>query len=183
MSEYIHKTHGSGVVKYFVGFVLSVVLTLAAFWPVMNNYLAEWSVSAKVVYLLGLALVQMMVQIAFFLHLTDGSDAKYNLMTMWGAVVCVFIIISGTWWTMWHLNYQVMGGAGRVEQGDALYPPSGNVSAADSSSAIAPSVNVEENHAVETGNAVDAAAGNSVAAEEKAAAVEKEAAEASKSLQ
>jgi len=114
--------HSAGMAKYIIGFVLSIVLTLAAFLPVMNNWLADWSVSAKVIYLLGLALVQMMVQITFFLHLTEGPDAKYNVVTMWAAIVCVFIIIAGTWWVMWHLNYQVLGGAGRIEQSDVIYP-------------------------------------------------------------
>ncbi|KAA6204936.1 MAG: cytochrome o ubiquinol oxidase subunit IV [Candidatus Tokpelaia sp.] len=122
MVEQTHTAHGSAIAKYVIGFVLSVLLTLAAFLPVMNNWLADWSVSAKVLYLLGLALVQMMVQITFFLHLTDGPDARYNIITMWAAIVCVFIIIAGTWWVMWHLNYQVMGGAGRIEQSDVIYP-------------------------------------------------------------
>jgi len=116
------RTHGVTVAKYLIGFVVSVILTLAAFIPVMHNWVADWSSSAKVLYLLGLALVQMMVQITFFLHLTDGPDAKYNIITMWAAIVCVFIIIAGTWWVMWHLNYQVMGGAGRIEQSDVIYP-------------------------------------------------------------
>lgn len=121
--------HSAGVTQYLVGFVISVALTLAAFLPVMLGWLTDWSIGAKVLYLLGLALVQMMVQIAFFLHLSDGPDARYNIMTMWSAVVCVFIIIAGTWWTMWHLNYQVMGGAGRVEQTDVIYPAGGSAPA------------------------------------------------------
>lgn len=133
MTDTGHRTqasHGVSVGKYLAGFIISVILTLAAFLPVMLHWMTDWSISAKVIYLLGLALVQMLVQITFFLHLTDGPDAKYNLMAMWTAVVCVFIIIAGTWWTMWHLNYQVMGGVGRVEQSDVIYPPAGGAPAA-----------------------------------------------------
>jgi len=119
------ESHGVSLTRYIAGLVIAVILTLAAFLPVMNHWLADWSTSAIIIYLLGLALVQMLVQIVFFLHLTDGPDATYNLMAMWTAVICVFVIIAGTWWTMWKANYQVMGGAGRVEQSDVIYSHDG----------------------------------------------------------
>jgi len=114
-----------GVGKYIAGFILSVILTLVSFLPVMMDWMGDWSPKAKLAYLLIFALIQMLVQIVFFLHLTEGPNAKYNLMAMWVAVGCLFVIIAGTWWTMWHLNNQVLGGSGKVEQTDVIYPAGG----------------------------------------------------------
>jgi len=135
-----HQTqaHGISTGKYMLGFALAVILTLLSFLPVILYLVGQgaahmafgshdwlpvvdlfgfgsWSLSAKLVYLLGLALIQMAVQIVFFLHLNEGPDAKWNVGTMWVAVLCVCIIIAGTWVTMQHLNYNMMGGSGRVE--------------------------------------------------------------------
>ncbi|RCL00278.1 MAG: cytochrome o ubiquinol oxidase operon protein cyoD [Candidatus Tokpelaia sp. JSC188] len=108
------QTHKTNMSKYTMGFVLSVILTLIAFFSVMLHWIEDWSISAKVFFLLGLAVIQMTVQIMFFLHLNENSDAKWNIGTMWIAIICVFIIIAGTWKTIQHLNYNMMGGSGRV---------------------------------------------------------------------
>lgn len=123
MSTQTHQAHGTSMGKYMVGFILSVILTLVAFFAVMLHWIDGWSISAKVLFLLGLAVIQMTVQIVFFLHLNEGPDAKWNIGTMWIAIVCVFIIIAGTWKTMQHLNYNMMGGSGRVIRSDVIYHP------------------------------------------------------------
>lgn len=121
MSVETHEAHGASVVKYILGFILSVILTLLAFGAVMMHWMDDWSISGKVVFLLGLAVIQMIVQIGFFLHLNEGPDAKWNIITMWVAIVCVLIIIAGTWLTMQHLNYNMIGGSGRVIRSDVIY--------------------------------------------------------------
>jgi len=125
-----HKAHGTGAGKYMLGFVLSVILTLLAFGAVMLNWMDGWSISSRVLFLLGLAVIQMLVQIVFFLHLNEGPDARWNIVSMWVAVVCVFIIIAGTWLTMQNLNYNMMGGAGRVIRSDVMYHPATSRSSA-----------------------------------------------------
>lgn len=80
----------------------------------MYGLLDSWAVSTKVIYLIGMALIQIVVQIVFFLHLNSGPDAKWNWITLWFAAMCVFIIIGGTWWAISHLNYNMMGGSGRI---------------------------------------------------------------------
>ncbi|MHC5306419.1 cytochrome o ubiquinol oxidase subunit IV [Bartonella sp. LJL80] len=114
------EAHGASTGKYMVGFILAVILTLASFIPVMQGMLDNWAVSTKVIYLIGMALIQIVVQIVFFLHLNQGPDAKWNVGSMWFAAVCVFVIIGGTWWAISHLNYNMMGGSGRIIQPDLL---------------------------------------------------------------
>lgn len=128
MSAQTHTAHEAGVVKYILGFILSAVLTLIAFSAVMLHWMDSWSISSKVIFLLGLAVIQMMVQIVFFLHLNEGPDAKWNIISMWVAITCVLIIIVGTWLTMQHLNYNMIGGSGRVIRSDVMYQPAASQS-------------------------------------------------------
>ncbi|RCL03124.1 MAG: cytochrome o ubiquinol oxidase operon protein cyoD [Candidatus Tokpelaia sp. JSC189] len=123
MSIQTHHAHRASVGKYITGFILSVILTLVAFLSVMLHWIDGWSISAKVLLLLCLAIIQMTVQIIFFLHLNEGPDANWNIGTMWIAIVCVFIIIAGTWKTMQYLNYNMMGGSGRVTHSEVIYYP------------------------------------------------------------
>ncbi|AQX19149.1 cytochrome o ubiquinol oxidase subunit IV [Bartonella sp. WD16.2] len=108
------KAHNPSTGSYLVGFILAVFFTLGSFIPVMYGMLDSFAVSTKVIYLIGMALIQIVVQIIFFLHLNSGPDAKWNWITLWFAAMCVFIIIGGTWWAISHLNYNMMGGSGRV---------------------------------------------------------------------
>ncbi|MCZ2203410.1 cytochrome o ubiquinol oxidase subunit IV [Bartonella sp. A05] len=109
-----HKTHDPSTGSYIVGFILAVIFTLASFIPVMYGMLEGWAVSTKVIYLIGMALIQIVIQIVFFLHLNSGPDAKWNLISLCFGAMCVFIIIGGTWWAISYLNYNMMGGSGRI---------------------------------------------------------------------
>lgn len=119
MSEH-EEVHGVTTGKYMVGFILAIILTLASFIPVMQGMLDNWAVSTKVIYLIGMAVIQMVVQIVFFLHLNEGPDAKWLVGSMWFGALCVVIIIGGTWWAISHLNYNMMGGSGRIVQPDLV---------------------------------------------------------------
>ncbi|WP_019220787.1 cytochrome o ubiquinol oxidase subunit IV, partial [Bartonella senegalensis] len=109
-----NETHSPSTGSYLVGFILAVLFTLGSFVPVMYGMMDSWAISTKVAYLIGMAIIQIIVQIVFFLHLNSGPDAKWNLSALWFAVICVFVIIGGTWWAISHLNYNMMGGSGRV---------------------------------------------------------------------
>ncbi|MDN5249224.1 cytochrome o ubiquinol oxidase subunit IV [Bartonella sp. TP] len=106
--------HGVTISGYLLGFILAVLLTLLSFIPVLKDLFHQWTASSKIMYLLGLAIIQMLVQVFYFLHLNEGPDAKWNLGTFGFGVVCVTIIIGGTWWAIQHLNYNMMGGSGRI---------------------------------------------------------------------
>lgn len=108
------ETSEFGFAPYVTGFVLAVFFTCASFIPVMYGMLDSWAISTKVIYLIGMGLLQIAVHIIFFLHLTSGPDAKWNLSALYFTVVCIAVIIGGTWAAMSYLNYNMMGGSGRV---------------------------------------------------------------------
>lgn len=107
-----HQSLSTG--KYVAGFILAIILTLISFIPVIMDMMVSWTISAKILYLMGFGLLQIIVQVVYFLHLNEGVDAKWNIGTLFFALGCVMIIIGGTWWAIQHLNYNMMGGSGRI---------------------------------------------------------------------
>lgn len=91
--------------SYAIGFALSIVLTLAAYELVVGHVLVR---GALVAALLGLALAQLVVQMWFFLHIGAESGGRLKLTTFLVTVGLVLIIIVGSIWIMWHLNYAMM---------------------------------------------------------------------------
>ncbi len=91
--------------SYLLGFLLSIFLTLAAYVIVVKHLLAGWAVLLAVA---GLALGQMVVQFIFFLHLGKEAKPRWNVMVFLFMLLIVGIIVFGSLWIMYHLNYQMM---------------------------------------------------------------------------
>lgn len=101
-----HQTHieGSGGAghagygAYAVGFALSVILTLAAFYPVMvpGTLPDGWIVPL----IATLAVVQIFVHLVCFLHMSAGSEQRWNVTAFGFALLVVFILIGGSLWIM-----------------------------------------------------------------------------------
>jgi cytochrome o ubiquinol oxidase subunit IV len=90
--------------RYATGFVLSVVLTAAAFALVMYGV---WSRPATVAAILVAAVVQILVHLRYFLHLDASSRARWNVLALLFAVLIMVLIVGGTMWIMIHLSYRL----------------------------------------------------------------------------
>ncbi len=87
--------------SYVIGFILSVTLTLVAYFAVTNH------ASAAISIILGLAMVQLVVQLIFFLHLGKGKDARWNIVVFASTISIIVILVGGSIWIMHHLNYNM----------------------------------------------------------------------------
>ena len=58
--------------------------------------------------LAALAIAQMGVHLAFFLHITTGPDNTNNALALAFGVLIVGIVIAGSLWIMYHLNTNMM---------------------------------------------------------------------------
>lgn len=96
--------HGS-YLSYTIGFLLSIALTLAAYFLVVDKILTGSTLIAAI---MGLAVVQLFVQLAFFLHLGSESRPRWNLMVFGFAVLVVVIVVLGSIWIMENLDYNMM---------------------------------------------------------------------------
>lgn len=93
--------------KYFVGFILSVVLTLVAFAVVWLHVVSGhgWPLHELIIpAILVLTLLQSGVQLYYFLHLGEGSAARERVWALAVATLVVGILVVGSFWIMTHLN-------------------------------------------------------------------------------
>ena len=91
----------SGLAKSLLGLAASIVLTLASFWAAGTHLV--WGPGVPVL-LAALAIGQMGVHLAFFLHITTGADNINNALALAFGVLIVGIVIAGSLWIMFHLN-------------------------------------------------------------------------------
>lgn len=90
---------------YAIGFGLSVVLTAIPFWLVMAGPLPH-VVTAAII--LGFAVVQMIVHMVYFLHLSGKLENGWSLAALGFTLILVMIMMSGSLWVMYHLNTNMM---------------------------------------------------------------------------
>ena len=100
-----HAPHGTRT-SYLTGFALSVVLTAIPFWLVMNGVMA--GTTALPLVLTGLAAVQILVHMIYFLHMSARSEGGWTLMALIFTLVLVVIALSGTLWVLYNLNANMM---------------------------------------------------------------------------
>jgi len=96
-------THGS-LFTYISGFILSVGLTLVAYFAVADQWLSG---TGLITFIVSLAVVQLIVQLFFFLHLGSESKPRWNLTIFLFMLLVVVIIVFGSIWVMNHLNYNM----------------------------------------------------------------------------
>ena len=92
---------------YVYGFILCLVLTLIAFAIV-----GRASLSPPMLYVTvsALAVIQLIVQVVFFLRLNNSPEARWNLMSFLFTILIVAILVGGSMWIMWNLNYNMVHG-------------------------------------------------------------------------
>jgi cytochrome o ubiquinol oxidase operon protein cyoD len=87
--------------SYGIGLVLAILLTAASFWAVGSHLI--WAPALPIA--LGvLAITQMGVHLAFFLHLTSAPDNTNNVLALAFGVLIVTLIVGGSLWIMANLN-------------------------------------------------------------------------------
>jgi cytochrome o ubiquinol oxidase operon protein cyoD len=52
----------------------------------------------------GMALLQILVQLVYFLHMNSSSEGSWNLIAFIFTVLIVAILVVGSLWIMFHLN-------------------------------------------------------------------------------
>lgn len=90
--------------SYIYGFLLSLVLTLAAYLLVTNKILTG---PLLIVAVTGLALVQLFIQLILFLHLGSETKPRWNQLAFVSTVVVAVIIVFGSVWIMKNLDYHM----------------------------------------------------------------------------
>lgn len=99
-----HKKHAP-FTMYVSGFVFSVMLTLTAYLAVVHEWFIGWTL---LIVIAILAVLQLIVQVVFFLHLNEEKKPRWHLRAMLFTVTTVLIVVIGSIWIMHNLDYNMM---------------------------------------------------------------------------
>ena len=104
------KYHKGLLKSYIIGFILSIVLTLLAYFPVAYNNGAYHIVFPQDIvlwFIISLAFIQMFVQLLFFLHLGQEQKPRWKAAFLISFFGVVLIVVIASLWIMQHLNYNM----------------------------------------------------------------------------
>jgi cytochrome o ubiquinol oxidase operon protein cyoD len=100
-----HDSLFSELLSYVIGLALALILTATSFWVASTSVL--WGPGVAVG-LVVLAIAQMGIHLAFFLHITSGPDNTNNVLALAFGVLIVTIVVVGSLWIMFNLNENMM---------------------------------------------------------------------------
>lgn len=90
-----------------VGFGISLVLTLIAYFIILNPEFFRFDVETAVLVILSLAILQSLAQLIFFINIWKEDGSFWNLSIFASTVSIIFIIIFFSIWIINHLNYHM----------------------------------------------------------------------------
>ena len=94
-----------GARSYLIGLAYAVALTVASFWAATTSFVYAPAVPV----LLGtLAIAQMGVHVAFFLHISSAPDQANNFLALAFGVFVSALVIFGSMLIMSNLNHNMM---------------------------------------------------------------------------
>lgn len=91
--------------KYTLGFGWSIILTVSAYIATSNEILNR---SSLIIYISVLAMLQVFVQLYFFLNINQESKPRWTLWTFVSMSSILLIIVVGSLWIMHNLDYNMM---------------------------------------------------------------------------
>lgn len=95
------KTFGA----YLVGLILCVILTLIAFGLVDKR---SFDSAGLFIAVSVLAIIQFFVQCICFLRLNAGVEGRWNLWPFLFSIFVIAVLVGGSLWIMYNLNYFMM---------------------------------------------------------------------------
>jgi cytochrome o ubiquinol oxidase subunit IV len=90
---------------YLTGFILSLVLTALSFGAVMIDLLPRELMLPAITFL---AVVQLLVQLLFFLHLGTAPEQRNNTVIFLLTTLLIATVVGGSLWVMHNANVNMM---------------------------------------------------------------------------
>jgi cytochrome o ubiquinol oxidase subunit IV len=104
LREIKKEWHGSWR-AYAIGFLASILLTCVSFLLVAAKVFSEETLIYTII---GLAIVQAIVQLIFFLHVGQEAKPRWETVVFYFMVMVLFIVVLGTLWIMFDLDERLM---------------------------------------------------------------------------
>lgn len=93
------------LILYIAGFIISILLTIVAYVLVVNQV---FSSSIVIFVIMLLAIIQLIAQLFFFLHLAEEQNPRWNLIFFMNTVGIILLVVVGSIWIMQNLNNNTM---------------------------------------------------------------------------
>jgi cytochrome o ubiquinol oxidase operon protein cyoD len=95
--------HGS-MQSYVIGFLLSLLFTFIPYIMVVNQ---TFTGTKLLITIVGFALVQLIIQVVFFLHIGRGPKPNWNLYFFVSTIGIVVFVVGGSIFIMNNLHYNM----------------------------------------------------------------------------
>ncbi len=96
------KQEDLSITKYTVGFVMCIFITLASYFLITEQALNGWALKLSIT---GLALLQLLVQLIYFMHMNTELKPRWKLLVFIYTVITVVVLVLGSIWIMYNLDY------------------------------------------------------------------------------
>jgi cytochrome o ubiquinol oxidase operon protein cyoD len=103
-AENTHKREHGTTTSYVIGFILSLVFTIIPYYLVVEHVVSGNALLATI---LGFAVLQMIIQLVFFLHLGREKKPHWQSWFLIATVGAIFVVVGGSLWIMNHLHYNM----------------------------------------------------------------------------
>lgn len=104
LTEDTGDSHGSSR-GYVIGFILSLALTLLSFGIVMSG---NYHALEATILIVSAAVVQIVVQMHYFLHLDRSSSQRWNVMVLVYTLIIIAFLVGGSLWIMYNTGIRMM---------------------------------------------------------------------------
>jgi len=102
------ESHGAAhgnMTTYVIGFILSLVLTALSFAAVMSGVVPHDMMMPAITVL---AVVQLVVQLVFFLHLGSAPEQRSNTVTFILTTLLIAVVVGLSLWVIHNANMNMM---------------------------------------------------------------------------
>lgn len=98
-----NQQHAHSTKQLYIGFGLSLLLTFAALLVILET---PWAVGIKLTVISILAILQFLVQLIYFMHITESLEDK--VWTIINTAFAVFVAVVTVFGSIWIMLYNTM---------------------------------------------------------------------------
>ncbi len=104
IEEHTPKREHGTTKSYVTGFILSLVFTIIPYYLVVEKVMTGNAVIGTI---LGFGVLQMLVQVIFFLHLGREKKPYWQRSFLMATIGGIVVVVGGSLWIMSHLRYNM----------------------------------------------------------------------------
>ncbi len=97
-TEQTGKHRVEGMKKHIIAFIFSILLTMIAFATVISG---EINTDFVYLILIGTAVLQVFVQLAFWMHMKDRGHTFAIIGILSGSFVVILCVVMAEYWVWW----------------------------------------------------------------------------------